>query len=387
MLTKSKDETASAKPLGTAGRGRRFLKGLFGTKPDAATAPPQVRSQATAATGKSLPGQAQQAPAAYATAGGVSDKAAAVLKRPAQKINEVAELVHALRSHIDQQSDRSERLLDKMEGLPAALESLPQSSQNGERMVTTMQRHIDLQQNHSERLVQVIEDMSTASKHRDQTINMLQRQMTASQEKDAKFMSGFQALSRTMSKMGDIQEKSASMLQRIAETASQSEKRMSDVVNSGRRQAWTGLISVGAMAIVLLAMTAYVALSVMRDQASQPTLSNPPVNTQAVSSPPATTVDAALIQVDTPAENDAADARQVEPAISTEASAEADASEPTPDTTADLSVVPPKTISQPTQAPNWAALFEALGESPIATVDELAKIDPSKQAPILSTSP
>ena len=352
MLTDNKNGTGPAKPIGPVARSRRFFKGLFTiAKPAVTTTSAGTLSQATA--------------------GSASDKSASIMKKPAQKPNEVVELVNALRSHMEQQSNRSERLLDKMEGLPAALESLPRTSQTGERMLETMQQHIELQQNHSERLVQVIESMSTSSKHRDQTINMLQRQITAAQEKDAKFMSGFETLGQTMSKMGDVQAESASMLQRIAETANHAEKRMRDVIDTSRRQAWTGLISVGAMAAVLLAMTTFVALSITRNQSAQPTAADPPASAEtaqpAMPSPPAETVEAALTEPDAPAANDdAADAGEVAPAASAAASAEADATESTSDS---------------------AATIESSADLPSVANDELAKIDPQQQTPILNTSP
>ena len=330
MLASNENGARSAKPIATADKSHRFWRRLLAfAKPAVKTAPRDALSQATVSS--------------------APEKSASIMTKPARKTNEVAELVNALRNHIEQQSDRSERLLAKMEGLPAALESLPQTSQIGERMLTTMRRHIELQQNHSERLVQVIEDMSDASKHRDQTIDILQRQITAAQEKDVKFMSGFQTMSQTMSEISDVQAESASMLQRIAETANQAEKRMGDVIDNSRRHAWTGLISVGAMAVALLAMSAFVALSFSQNQSSQPTAVNPPVpETTAqptVASPPSATVDASLTEPGTPDVDAAADTGQVAPAPSADASAETDST----------------------------AMFESLDGLPSVALDQLAK--------------
>ena len=243
MSTATATPDSKATPGKPADKRRGFWKGLFGSRRSAA----KIKVQAVPAPAP--------APA---------------IVEPEAGPSQVVELVHALRNHIDQQSDRSERLLDKMADLPEALRSLPQASATSERLLETMQKHLDQQQGHATRLIQVIEDMSTASKHRDKTIDVLQRQIVTTQSKDAQLMEGFQSLTRTMSKMGDIQAKSAGTLHQVAETASRAEARMHHAVAAGRRHTLTWMLSVGAMALVLLAMTAFVTIATMRIAAWDP---------------------------------------------------------------------------------------------------------------------
>ena len=245
MSTATATPDSKATPGKPADKRRGFWKGLFGSR----QSPAKIKVQAVPTPAPT------PAPA---------------IVEPEAGPSQVVELVHALRNHIDQQSDRSERLLDKMADLPEALRSLPQASATSERLLETMQKHLDQQQGHATRLIQVIEDMSTASKHRDKTIDVLQRQIVTTQSKDAQLMEGFQSLTRTMSKMGDIQAKSAGTLHQVAETASRAEARMHHAVAAGRRHTLTWMLSVGAMALVLLAMTAFVTIATMRIAAWDP---------------------------------------------------------------------------------------------------------------------
>lgn len=267
MTTRSKQEAAAASPTRKNGSRRGWL-GWFGGsgKSKAAASQPTdlAHKQAAGTRAAATPAPAAATPATKPTAiEPRPEPEPEGMARPARG-HEVAELVHALRSHIDHQSDRSERLLQSLDGLPDALRSIPEASRNGERMLEVMHAQQQQQQAHARQMTEAMNSVVEASRHRDQTIEMLQQQIVATQEKDTKLVQGFTLLGETMQKISAIQEKSADVLHRIADTAGQAETRMRHVVEMSRRQSRMGMLTGAAVALVLLAMTAFIAVSATR---------------------------------------------------------------------------------------------------------------------------
>ena len=178
--------------------------------------------------------------------------------------SEIVELVQALRTHIDKQSDRSQSLLEKLEGLPDALQSLPQANEINVAMAQTIQDHFEQQRDQAKRLTKVVEDMTAACSHRDETIELLQRHLITAQEKDAHFVNGFTDLGQTMNQISDMQAKSAAVLGSIADAFHKAETRVQDMVVCYQRRHVVSAISAWSLVVAVAALTVFVAVSVTR---------------------------------------------------------------------------------------------------------------------------
>lgn len=187
--------------------------------------------------------------------------------------DEVIDLVGTLKQHIEAQSERSERLLTMMEGLPEALKSLPEANRNQTQTLQTIENHLKQQHQHSEGLTQAIQGLAKAAGNQEHAMNLIQHQLDAGQESREQLHENFNALGKTLGHMSETNQASAQMLSRLHEQQEQNEAQLERIVTRSQRQMTAMSIVSWALAILALGIAGAVAVWVgqtMNQSASGP---------------------------------------------------------------------------------------------------------------------
>ncbi|MFP4145900.1 MAG: hypothetical protein ACLFV3_12245, partial [Phycisphaeraceae bacterium] len=159
--------------------------------------------------------------------------------RPARKQeawDEMVSLIHNLKGHMEAQSQRSERLLEMMEGLPEALKSLPEAHRNQAQLLQAIRGQMEQQTLNSQGLTQAIESLSTATDRQEQAMTHIQGQLDASREDRQQLNSSFSALSDTLGQMSQSTQAGTDLLHRLADRSAQSEAQMQQLFARNQRQ-------------------------------------------------------------------------------------------------------------------------------------------------------
>lgn len=256
-----------------------------------------------------------------------------------QAYEEVVELVHTLKQHMDAQSERSERLLTMMEGLPEALKSLPEANRNQTQTLQAIEGHLKQQTHHSEGLTQAIQGLAKAAGNQEHAMGLIQQQLDAGQTSREQMHENFTALGETLRHMSESNQAATQLLTRLNDKHEQSDTHMQQMVARNQRQMTVMSIVSWSLAIVALGVAAAVAISVGQQ-------------TSGVAVSPTTTETTAQVAGLTPTVDAAPEQAASTPATTTETAApnDLDALLPAFDPYADLLRIEPLagTASNPT---------------------------------------
>lgn len=174
---------------------------------------------------------------------------------------EVIGLVRDVRRHLDNQSDRSDRLLELLADLPEALRTIPESNRNQARMLEALNTHLDVSHKSAAELNGAVRSLAGATEHQSQTLGVLQEQIHAARETDDQMLASFGSMSQTLQNLNDTSRQSSSTLRAVTEQTASSEQRLQDLLTkNGRQMFWLSAIS-WTLAAVALGIAVYVAIT------------------------------------------------------------------------------------------------------------------------------
>jgi hypothetical protein len=178
--------------------------------------------------------------------------------------NEVVDLLQSVRNHMETQSQRSERLVQIMEGLPDALRSLPEASRNQARMLETIESQIERQTSTSQKLTTALEGLARSTEHHDQSLDAIQEHLAAGQHTGEKMLSSLSNLNGTLGALGESNHASTGLLRTLAERSRQTDEQVRELFHRNQKHMTIMSVVSWSLAIVALTVAGYVAVSVSR---------------------------------------------------------------------------------------------------------------------------
>lgn len=175
---------------------------------------------------------------------------------------ELVDMMGHVRCHLAQQSERSERLINMLEGLPEALRSLPEATRNQTRTLETIQTSLSQQSSHNARLAEALNGLARTTSHHEQAMSAIGQQLDASHQRSEQILSSFTSLSGTLGKMSDANEASTGLLRRITEQESQAADQVKQLIMRNQKHMTTMSVVSWSLALVALTVASYVAVSV-----------------------------------------------------------------------------------------------------------------------------
>ncbi len=288
--------------------------------------------------------------------------------------DEVIDLVGTLKQHMESQSERSDRLLTMMEGLPDALKSLPEANRNQTQTLQAIEGHLKQQNHHNEGLTQAIQGLAKAAGNQEHAMSLIQQQLDAGQQSREQMQANFGALSDTLQHMSDSNQAGAQLLHRLSDKHEQSEAQVQQLVARNQRQMTMMSIVSWSLAIVALAVAASVAIGVGRADAPSPTTAVAAPNTPAAQTAGVADINATSDNIASRTPTDAAAAAAKETDVQNTGSKDATPTEASAnDTAADAAA---------------QDMSSTLIKSPALTTPDLtANLLESESAPVTSDTP
>lgn len=175
--------------------------------------------------------------------------------------DEVVDLVRTVRRHLDDQAERSERLLHKLDGLPEAMQSLQETNRNQTRIAESVEQHMERQQKDSQQLNQALGNLAQSTEHQGQVLGVLQEQIHASRQTDEQMLHSFSNVNQTLQQLSQTTQQSSRTLEQVSEQRSTSEQQMQELIRRTNKHMTIMTAANWALAVAALGVATYAALA------------------------------------------------------------------------------------------------------------------------------
>lgn len=171
-----------------------------------------------------------------------------------QGYEEVMGLVRKVGDHLESQAQRTDQLLSLMERLPQALDALPEINRQNARLLETLTEQLHQSKNREAALNETLKALGTSSAQQTEVLGLLQRQFDISTQAAEKMSHTLSSFSEALANLADTNNRSADVLAKIVESASQRENQMATMLTRSARWNWliVGLLSLGVIILAIL---------------------------------------------------------------------------------------------------------------------------------------
>lgn len=210
---------------------------------------PQRDAEAEAGeTGENLPAQS-----------GGRDVSIAQIK---QGYGEVLDTMQSVRRHLDDQAQRSDRMISLLEGLPEVIRSLPEQNKAQTEMLRAIYQNMERQTETTGQLSTAISSLSTVGENQQKTMGELQDHLRAEDVARRELREGIGTLDKTLTEVRESSDSSRSALESISEQAKQRDTAIGEMFQRSQKTTSAMMAVSWALAIVALAVSAFVAVRV-----------------------------------------------------------------------------------------------------------------------------
>lgn len=190
---------------------------------------------------------------------------------------EVVDTMHAMRGHMEQQSQRSDRLLGLMEGLPEVLHSIPQTNAKQTAVLEAIEGQMRTQVESTGQLSTALTDLAGATRHQQEALGELHQQMNLGRQQNESLRDSLGVLSETMETVTEASRSNVEAMTGITEEVRSNDKRFRDLFQRSQKHTTVMAAVSWALALAALAISGYVAVMVARVADRFPDQPNAPV--------------------------------------------------------------------------------------------------------------
>jgi len=188
----------------------------------------------------------------------------AAIQQLQQGYAEVVDTMHAMRSHMEKQSMRSDRLLHLMEGLPEVLHSIPQTNAKQTSVLEAIQGQMQTQVESTGQLSTALTDLAGATRHQQEVLGELHQQMHLGRQQNESLRDSLGILSETMDSVTDASRSNVQAMHEITEQVRGNDSRFRDLFRRSQKHTTVMAAVSWALALGALAISGYVAVMVAR---------------------------------------------------------------------------------------------------------------------------
>jgi len=181
-----------------------------------------------------------------------------------QGYGEVVETMKSVRTHLDSQADRSERLLELLGDLPDTLRSLPDQARTQTGVLKAIETHLDNQDHTTRQLTEAITGLATASAHQQRSLAALDTHLAQGHESRTQLNQGVAALTTTLDGVQDSNAATRASMNAVVEQTRVNDERIREMFQKSQKMNTMMVILCLALATGALALGGYMAVLVSK---------------------------------------------------------------------------------------------------------------------------
>lgn len=181
-----------------------------------------------------------------------------------QGYGEVVETMQSLRTHLDQQSQRSEQMLELLRDLPTAIRSIPESNRTQTSMLEAIHENLDRQNQTTHQLTEAITGLATASAHQQRSLAAIDTHLAEEHESRGRLGEGVATLNDTLGQVTASNAATRESMGAVVEQTRVNDERMRNMYQRSQKMNTMMVLLCLALATGALALGGYMAVLVSR---------------------------------------------------------------------------------------------------------------------------
>lgn len=171
---------------------------------------------------------------------------------------EVIGVVRRIGDHLDEQSDRSERIVELLDRLPQALDVMPEISRQNIRLLESITEYLDESRRREESINDTLDRLSESTSHQTEIIGLVQQQLDAGNDTTRQMSVALTSFRESLAALSASTMRSSDVLAAISKSSHERETRLLNVMT--RTERWL----IAAMACSITAALAAIAVAFLK---------------------------------------------------------------------------------------------------------------------------
>lgn len=193
-----------------------------------------------------------------ATSGG-SSGGGVTMKELKNGYGEVVETMKSVRAHLEEQSHRSDRMLELMQHLPEVLQSIPEANRTQARMLEALHENLGRNNDASERLSEAISGLTTAAGSQERALTSIRDHLAEEDQTRERLNQGVTGLNDTLSHVMDSNTATRDAMGSVVEQSRVNDEQMRDLYRRSQKMTTAMVLIALALATGALALGGYMA--------------------------------------------------------------------------------------------------------------------------------
>ncbi|MBB6429707.1 hypothetical protein [Algisphaera agarilytica] len=181
-----------------------------------------------------------------------------------QGYGEVIETMQSVRTHLEQQADRSEKMMELLSGLPDVLQSIPDSANRHTGMLQAIHNHLEDQNQTSKQLTDAITGLATASSHQQRALTSIDNHLTEGHASRTELSQGVAALNDTLGEVKQSNAATRDSMGAVVEQTRVNDERMREMYQRSQKMNTMMVVLCLVLATGALALGGYMAVLVSK---------------------------------------------------------------------------------------------------------------------------
>ena len=140
------------------------------------------------------------------------------------RLDEIMSLVRTIGEHVTRQNERTERLLNVLEGLPAALASLPDHARQSAQLLELLSKHAGQSEARDVALNAALANLNRTASQQTDVMGLLQQQLDSNAQAEARIIEAIDTMPQTLRQVAERGERACELLSDISRSGALRER-------------------------------------------------------------------------------------------------------------------------------------------------------------------
>ncbi|MGI9014667.1 MAG: hypothetical protein ACR2GY_10510 [Phycisphaerales bacterium] len=172
-------------------------------------------------------------------------------------MEEVMTLVRNMSSHLEQQTSRTDRLVECMERLPDALDALPEINRQNARLLEVVSDYLDHARQRDHTLNETLDNMHRASSRQTEVLGLLHQQLDTSDRATEHLVQGMSQFREGLTQLATANESTTKVLHQLHRASEQRESELTRVLSNTQRWMIAAMVASAVVAMSAIGMAGF----------------------------------------------------------------------------------------------------------------------------------
>ncbi len=187
-----------------------------------------------------------------------NDKAQS-LEQLQEGFNRLIDQLQAVNEHLGRQADRQQRLMERLEKLPATIDSFPRMVESQKQLTEQMLEQLKVNSLRSRQFLETMEKIPAEAARQTDALASIDNQLAAAASVNAQMSETFAKFAETLGKLNENTIGQTDSIMQMSKTFAAGDRYLKYLMNvQNRRFMWLFLSAIGVCALAIIVLTAVI---------------------------------------------------------------------------------------------------------------------------------